>query len=299
MTLAVAALPSLAAGNPSPALVDIWEQDWDRLSDEIIDDIVGEFAEPLAQSLDATSARQVTDEMRAIAGHAAAWGSWSAIVVESIVAQCGAALLGDAEPYVTGAAQPSADDATLLRRYSICYTDAMDQVQVIALYAITAKLSQSAGTMSVVESALSGYRRISPDVTTESVELRYGESLDEVVALHTAPTEQDRRRRVDALESRFSEDPAVIHVSVEDPGEPGSVYGRVFHFYQDGRSPAGKSCSGAVPPEQEGLIRCSWDIEGYDDDNVIKYTRRSEFEGELLEVIVEFDYDELRRALGQ
>lgn len=142
-------------------------------------------------------------------------------------------------------------------------------------------------------------RDIPPKINTAAVERAYGAKLDDVISLHSIPDPEEQRRRVEELKADFASDPSVIHISLEDPGHRGSVYGRIFYFYQDDRRPTNKSCSGANPPEQEGLIRCSWKGGGASRRNVIKYTRRFQYGDERLEIIIEFEFKELLRSLPE
>ena len=140
-------------------------------------------------------------------------------------------------------------------------------------------------------------RDIPEKISTATVEQAYGQKLDEVISLHSMSDPIVQQQAIDELKVYFENEPAVIHVSLEDPGYPHSVSGQLFYFYQDDLSPPSKSCSGAAPPEQKGLIRCSWKGGGASRRNVLKYTRRFEFEGERLSIIIEFDFKALMRTL--
>ena len=141
-------------------------------------------------------------------------------------------------------------------------------------------------------------RDIPEIITTAAIERLFGDRLDDVVALHDLSDPEAKRRGADELKAAFSSDAAIIHVALEDPGYQHTVYGNAFYFYQDDLQPTNTSCSGASPPEQVGLIRCSWKGGGADRRNVIRYRRFFVFEDERLELIVEFDFDELRDALS-
>ena len=46
-----------------------------------------------------------------------------------------------------------------------------------------------------------------------------------------------------------------------------------------------------------GLTRCTWSYGTFRHKDVLEYVRYFEFEGETLELVIEFDYDELLEAI--
>lgn len=142
-------------------------------------------------------------------------------------------------------------------------------------------------------------REIPDRITTAAVERAYGDMFDNVIALHDLVDPEAKRLRAEELKAAFTSDDAIIHVALEDPGYRHAVFGEALYFYRDNLRPTNKSCSGASPPEQERLIRCSWKGGGADRRNVLKYRRYFEFDGERLELIVEFDFDELSDVLSK
>lgn len=149
----------------------------------------------------------------------------------------------------------------------------------------------------VVFKAIVPDRDIPLSITTAAVERAYGSSIDAVIALHRIEDATQQGTAVADLKSRFSEDAAIIHVSLEDPGHAGGVYGQVFYFYQDDLSPPSKTCSGTVPPEQKGLQRCSWKGGGTSRRNVIRYMRGFSLDDEELVVVFEFDFKAMGKTL--
>jgi hypothetical protein len=155
----------------------------------------------------------------------------------------------------------------------------------------------------VVAISFGAYKLAFPDrdipekINTAAIEQAYGAKLDEVISLHNMSDPIVQQQVGEELKMHFDDDPSVIYVSLEDPGYPHTVSGQLFYFYQDDLNPPSKSCSGAAPPEQKGLIRCSWKGGGANRRNVVKYTRRFTYGDERLFVVIEFDFKELMRSL--
>ncbi|MEM1260784.1 MAG: hypothetical protein AAGH76_00160 [Pseudomonadota bacterium] len=299
--LVLLVMPAVALAEPSPALLKIWEQEWQSRTDRIVDELVGGFEEPLAHSLDAESLAVALAELRGMFSSAVTWEKSSGVVINSVSMKCDAELLEQVEPYITGRTDVSTMDKELASGYGFCFEDAMMFAESAAMYAMARKMKASPDVMNKYERVLanSRYRRIAAAVTTAAVEEKYGALLDEAIALHSITDSAARARSVASLESRFATDPTILYVSLQDPSQDGPRYGSLLNYHQNGIRPTGKSCHGAPPPDQKGLVRCSWD--GYPslDDNVIRYERPFEFGGERLVIEIEFSYPELRTALSK
>lgn len=140
---------------------------------------------------------------------------------------------------------------------------------------------------------------IPPEINTAAVEQAFGAKLDDVIALHDIADPEEQRQKVQDLKAEFSSDPAVIYVSLENPGHERGDSGPAFHFNQGDRRPRHKTCVGVVGPEQKGLRRCYWTGNRAGRRNVIRYRRQFDYGGEHRYLVVEFDLRALLRALPE
>lgn len=282
----------------TPALAEIWSADWNRRMGPMVDEFAERYEEPLFQAFSPDEAELALEEIRSTLQSVVAWEDLSPLVIDEILSQCGRALLETVEPYLTSSVNLSDTDKDLANEYASCYDEAASRAQLLALYSIAEDRTAEI-VLSKYNDALANYQRISPTVTTAKVEERYGPLLDEVAALHNIRSEERQRTTIENLKRRLESESAIIHVSLEDPGYPHTVYGELFHFYQGDEQPTGKSCHGASPPEQERLNRCSWNSGKYSNDNVISYSRKFVHGSEELGMAIEFDYDALLREFAE
>lgn len=278
-------------------LEDIWKSDWENRANTIIDGLVARLQEPLQESLDPRSLESVAKEYREVFESAINWEAFSDTVTKAITTSCNAEVLQEIAPYIGEPGKLSEAGEDLIQNFSSCYLDAMMHAEATAVYALAAKARDAGDVFTKYKDIARTYQRISPLVTTASVEANYGSLLDEVISIHDVAGLDARNVRTGDVTSLLESENAVLSVSLEDPGFTHTVFNQTFSYQRNGIHTSGYSCYGASPPEQEGLIHCSGNDEARAEDDMIKYTRKFDFNGESLEVIVMFDYDQLLNAL--
>ena len=122
------------------------------------------------------------------------------------------------------------------------------------------------------------------------MEIAYGESLDDVIALLGVDAAGQRQAEIARLHALFQADRLVLRVSLEDPG-PGTSYGKTF-FHLNTEAPPSSPAREPSTPNQYGLIRCTWSYGKLNRREVLRYKRSFEHNDETLEVVIELDYDE-------
>ena len=254
------------------------------------------YEEPLRQSLTPKEAESGITEIRSFFESTISWDKFSDSVITTISTICGNELLDkvqvtlDTNPDLTGL--PKTD----LNKYAACYSDAMGHVQSEAVFAIAGE-SRQASIFRKYENAISKYQRISPIITTEKIEDRYRELIETAISMRRLQTEIEFQSASTSFESILKRDSSVIHF-VAYPAKKNRAEKRENFSYYISEKPSSTSCSGHSPELQRGLIRCTWNIKHCDKDNVIKYTRDYDADGEKLTVIIEFDYKELLRIFS-
>lgn len=282
--------------DPSREHLQAIAADWNRRVRGISDALIEEFEEPVFMRLDPSTAKAGKEELAGAIQSFAGWEALSDRVLSTVSRSCGQEVLN-----AVSSSFSSGDpvDDSVRKEYSLCYSSAFGNLEAGAWMS----LMQDPGIATVLgkyEPMLASYQRISTSLTTASVEGRYGRTFDDIIQLHSVVDDSTRDARSLDLERRLESERAIWLVQLQDPDENGSVYGSVFSYRQPGLpSSSGSSCSGSAPPEQEGMIRCTWKGEGFGNDNVIKYTRKFTHGSEQLSLVVHFDYAALLAAVAQ
>ena len=282
--------------DPSEEHLQAIAADWNRRVGEISDALIAKFEEPVFMRLDPPVAKAEKQELAGAIQSSVGWETLSDRVLLTVGRSCGPKVLNAVS---SSLASGDTVDDDMRKEYSLCYSSAIGNLEAGALMSLMQDPS-IVTVLSKYEPMLESYQRISPSLTTASVEGRYGRTFDDIIQLHSVVDESTRDARSLDLERRLEGERAIWLVQLQDPGKNGSVYGSVFSYRKPGLpSSSGVSCSGSAPPEQEGMIRCTWKGEGFGHDNVIKYTRMFTHGSEQLSLIVHFDYAALLATVSQ
>ena len=140
-------------------------------------------------------------------------------------------------------------------------------------------------------------RGIPSNLNHDSLENLYGSHFDETIQTLQL-TEEHLDDEVSRLNEVFSKHPEILSVSLEEPNTRGTVFGSTFYYAKD-TNPPGSSCSrtGPIPENQRNLIRCTLDYGMLDKIDTLRYIRNFEYEDELLELEVQFDFEKVREVI--